>query len=364
MKKSKVIIPALGVLVLSTAASVTGTVAWFTANRTATITAGEFAVVNTNSNLEVVLSNGIGVTPAGDNKSVTTKTDYTLTDSSLDHTAVAHNVVVPDASRTTTESLVSHTNYSEGNFLRATNVYSAFAWDITFSITFPGAAVYNMGIFLDLSESYVHEVSHFADGHRFTSADAGTYFTNAKCTEGSVTKAANDVQSGAATLYKQVPDATGKGFRMAFLPKTVTGANDIAYAKVWAPNQASANTTFVSNPTLDAVLPAGTAYGTSTTKMTNGTGSTETLGASKVVICNNLNNSDPIPGEHTQSHSTSLTSNANYLAYIKLNAGATSSVTFTCLCWYEGTDPEIVAGATNFEQVVCGMKFCAVELTA
>ena len=38
MKKTKVIIPALGLLLLSTAASVTGTVAWFAANATVTAT--------------------------------------------------------------------------------------------------------------------------------------------------------------------------------------------------------------------------------------------------------------------------------------------------------------------------------------
>ena len=38
MKKSKIIAPALGVLVLSTAASITGTVAWFTANNSVSVT--------------------------------------------------------------------------------------------------------------------------------------------------------------------------------------------------------------------------------------------------------------------------------------------------------------------------------------
>lgn len=37
MKKSKIIIPALGILVLSTAASITGTVAWFSANSNVTV---------------------------------------------------------------------------------------------------------------------------------------------------------------------------------------------------------------------------------------------------------------------------------------------------------------------------------------
>ena len=54
MKKTKVIIPALGMLLLSTAASITGTVAWFSANQTVTAsgmnisatTGGAYLVVN------------------------------------------------------------------------------------------------------------------------------------------------------------------------------------------------------------------------------------------------------------------------------------------------------------------------------
>ena len=42
MKKSKIIVPALGLLLLSTAASVSGTVAWFTANRTYNTTISSF----------------------------------------------------------------------------------------------------------------------------------------------------------------------------------------------------------------------------------------------------------------------------------------------------------------------------------
>ena len=42
MKKSKIIVPALGLLLLSTAASVSGTVAWFTANSVTSITGMSF----------------------------------------------------------------------------------------------------------------------------------------------------------------------------------------------------------------------------------------------------------------------------------------------------------------------------------
>ena len=46
MKKSRIIVPALAMLTLSVAASVTGTVAWFSASRTKTLTANNLAVLN------------------------------------------------------------------------------------------------------------------------------------------------------------------------------------------------------------------------------------------------------------------------------------------------------------------------------
>ena len=59
MKKTKIIIPALGMLLLSTAASVTGTVAWFAANASVTATGmtikaksdSEFLVISKSSDL-------------------------------------------------------------------------------------------------------------------------------------------------------------------------------------------------------------------------------------------------------------------------------------------------------------------------
>jgi len=352
MKKSKILIPAFGVLILSTAASVTGTVAWFTASRTATITAGDFAVVNTNSNLELALSNGIGVNiPVAPSTAITAKSGYSLTDSSFDHTDTDFPVVVPNASRETVEKEVTLAEYSEANFLRSTGVYSAFAWDMTFSLTFAGGAVYDMGLFLDLSECYVHEAYKAIGGE----SGSGYY------TEASLETPAPGTLVAGTTYYKAAPDATGKGFRVAFIPKTVSGANDIGYTKVWAEHQTAAKSKFVDNPTIDAAIPAGTAYSTATTKKTNGTASAETLTGNKSLISSSANR-DTVPAEHEKTHAYCLANNANYLAFLKLNAGNTTSVTFTCLCWYEGTDENIVKEATDFEQVALAMKFAAVEL--
>ena len=53
MKKTKVIIPALGILLLSTAASVTGTVAWFSANSTVHATSMKVTALSSNLFLQI-----------------------------------------------------------------------------------------------------------------------------------------------------------------------------------------------------------------------------------------------------------------------------------------------------------------------
>ena len=52
MKKTKIIIPALGMLLLSTAASVSGTVAWFSMNASVTVT-GMTVTTKVSSNLQI-----------------------------------------------------------------------------------------------------------------------------------------------------------------------------------------------------------------------------------------------------------------------------------------------------------------------
>ena len=64
MKKTKIIIPALGLLLLSTAASVTGTVAWFAANATVTATGMTVSAKSDSVFLEIqgTEDNGFGST--------------------------------------------------------------------------------------------------------------------------------------------------------------------------------------------------------------------------------------------------------------------------------------------------------------
>lgn len=56
MKKSKILIPALGILVLSTAASITGTVAWFSVNNSVTVD-GMAVTTQVSGNLQIAKVN-------------------------------------------------------------------------------------------------------------------------------------------------------------------------------------------------------------------------------------------------------------------------------------------------------------------
>ncbi len=60
MKKSKIIAPAAAILVFSSAAAVTGTVAWFTANRLATVDMSSITAINPESGLLYELVAGAG----------------------------------------------------------------------------------------------------------------------------------------------------------------------------------------------------------------------------------------------------------------------------------------------------------------
>ena len=83
MKKSKVIIPAMGILCLSTAAAVTGTVAWFTASRVKNISMSNIKVYNPESSLVMSLEN-IANTTVNSSVDPATVTHSPLRDASVD----------------------------------------------------------------------------------------------------------------------------------------------------------------------------------------------------------------------------------------------------------------------------------------
>ena len=394
MKKSKVIIPALAVLVLSTAASVTGTVAWFTATRERTVTAGEFKVAKTGDNLEVVLGSGIGTSATPGNYAISLGSTI-LTDASFNHTVTTNNIINPNGKRNlvqTAPSLEAATN-DDRLVLRDTNTYSVATWTMSFSVSFGAVAGNDLGLFLDVAhaETYIREkfVAPDDDGdgggttHTFTESDAGTYYTNEACTEGSHTYSANESITAGTPLYKPAPDASGKGFRIAFVPTeiavdTTAGGTDthgtVGYAKVWAPHRTwsatdnSSEIKFVNKNASNTQL-SDDNYDHNTTKFYWNSSSyqaaTTTAGAAKesqkVLIDSSV--TAALPEENSVTEAGALSTYANYLGMFDSSDNTKATITFTCVAWYDGND----AGVQNdkdLETVVASMHFKVVDLKA
>ena len=202
MKKSKIIIPALGMLLLSTAASVSGTVAWFTTVSTATANITSFAVRKLGGDLSYTVAAGTGTekVDADDDHSAIqlTGTNPALCDASYNHTtgkvwkansnASAFSVIDAESGWT-----VSGTNQV---------TYYAVSWSYTFSYSFGG-----------------------------DSTAVNLYFDSPTS---SVTPTTLAAASGTQT------EQTYKGFRIAFVNEAASRS------VVWAENQANANCHYVT----------------------------------------------------------------------------------------------------------------------
>ena len=299
MKKSKIIIPALALIALSTVASVTGTVAWFTATRQVTVTAGEFAITKTSSNLSVVLGDG-AYTEATDNV-IEVDEDAILTHGSFNHTN--STFFVPDATATSVTGVSINDEDLTTKLVQSTtednkNIVTAVTWTMALSIKFADAGR-DMALFFNAPASTV--------------------------------KLADDATKN--------PEETGKAFRIAFVANGVTksgvdSTSSQVVTKVWAPHQAFNKSKYVANTN----NMNGTAY-------SSGTLIYENNGAS-------------VPNDESADLST-CQSNLLYLGYYEFAANATITLNFNVVAWFEGTDENITEESTVMESVIASMKFDA-----
>lgn len=151
MKKSKIILPAVALLTISTVAAASSTVAWFTANRTVKIEVSEVAVYNPESNLNVTLGavDNSGATVA--DKKVTMP-KY-MRDGSVD--AANGKVYKKDVVAGTYEALADKTYHTDtaliANENGQQNIYRATSWTMTFSMV--GAAADDYAVLIDMTDT-------------------------------------------------------------------------------------------------------------------------------------------------------------------------------------------------------------------
>lgn len=175
MKKSRIILPAVALLTISTVAAASSTVAWFSATREITINTNEVGVYNPESNLEIVLT---GVSEAGskvkDNDPKIIDLPSYLRDGSVDLNS--GKVYKKDLVATDTYNEV--TNFTSEKALindQETVIYRATSWKMTFSMK--DATPDSYAIFLNISNlatSFTHKaVSEKAEENVYKSLRLG-----------------------------------------------------------------------------------------------------------------------------------------------------------------------------------------------
>lgn len=238
MKKSKIIIPALGILLLSTAASISGTVAWFTASRTFSTSVSEFGVGSIDGELKAVVGAGVGTKVGANDYTILlatgdTPTASVLTDGSYDSSAAK---VYTDNAVTTEEGEGINTNdflvvgtdgtRTEANLKAGTkdskNYYYAVTW--TIKLTYEGSATSdNVHMLFDSAASSISAaggtVNDVGNGIRFNfevggaskinyaplrNADGVTNVASASTTEATEQLIAKDTKVAAAN---KLPDS-------------------------------------------------------------------------------------------------------------------------------------------------------------
>ena len=315
MKKSKIIIPALGMLLLSTAASVTGTVAWFTSMQTGQAQITSFAVTKTGGSLATEFVAGVGTELTGTSpnytgvalKGYSTTSDATddvmLTHGSYNH--ATNSAYIPDDSLTRFTPVAEPTSGNgyqwtvDGTESVAGKVYYAVSWTINFKYTYSS----------DHKDVYLY----FDGSISGTPAPSSTF-----------THATNTAGSGSENTYK--------GFRLAM----VNGSTRV----IWAPGTSTAgDEQYQSNTTAGDTK---SSYGATNAYDASGS----LIDAAGYAHCK----AGQLPNNPTQR--------ADYIGTFTF-ASATNNVatiSVKCVAWFEGNDSNVVDSA-SLDQVSATMGF-------
>lgn len=150
MKKSKIIVPAMGILCLSMAAAVTGTVAWFTASRVKSLTMSNIKVYNPESSLVMNVSSIVNTTVDSSGE-VPVVTHSPLRDASVNLAstpAVWGTNLADDGSVDSFRSIASP--YAAGT-IDTIDIFYATSFKVSFNLN--ATSGYNYELFFDSATS-------------------------------------------------------------------------------------------------------------------------------------------------------------------------------------------------------------------
>ena len=288
----------MATMLLAAAGSVGGTVAWFSAETLFDTTVSTFKVVRLDGDLSCDLTPGVGTAVGAQNNTVKVAENAELTHGSFDQaTGTVYNLAGSGfVSKGTVQAAggsVSGGDLIAGTYTTGTapstvthTVYNAVTWKMTFKYKLPVSAS--------------------------SSGTTNLYFDLGRS---SVTPSQYDTKTG------ELPD-TYTGFRIAFFrnESELTDQN-VSRTRIWAKHQTSANCKHVN--------------GTASSAITDYTAS-----------------ADLIDSTVTESIAGSASGSADKIyclgQFKGFNNESVSTIGFTCVAWFEGTDPGIVNAAKMY----------------
>lgn len=396
MKKSKVIVPAMALLLFSTAASITGTVAWFTSTRTFTTSVGNFSVVEAEGNLACEMAAGIGTTYDSETKTVSVQqesadpaarqvimTHGSICTKSGDNYGKAF-VVNPDTGNTyfdrgkekgTGDGWLYRENLAMINKTNATknvDVYIAVSWKMTFTYSFAGESK-PVAVYLDTHDSVFQGVDMAGDDYDFTRNDVNKNDADKGFRIGfyNAVYAAGDANAGSAVdnahdlvWGNNVPVTGTAADAIVAWDKDHTGGytsgdkvikDNVIYAATATVAEGAAWDAAKWKVSGDITLNAGKGCDASFVQSDS---ATDKYTASNYVYYNETYNR--VASDTEPSTFTAGTHDPRRVCV--LNA-AHPSVTITCAAWFEGTDPNVISG-NNLTCLSAKMTFYSRSLTA
>ena len=328
MKKSKIIVPALAMIGLSAVASVTGSVAWFTAQRTGRITTQQFVVTKIDGDLNIALTEGAGTNISG----TTVQIDSGAKSKDVSFDPKNHQLYNAVDNATSFVEVGGTNAYEHAKadhpYVLNGNIYYAFTWKVTISMNDTGYAGSGMNVFFDYR----------------------TY--NAEANIGSkMEKAFQDGETGKKEDGETDKDFnTSKGFRIAMISpsKTIIYAgleDDESELKAISVVAEAKNTyAYGTSPINSGYSYFGAdAYGLGSDAAADATAKTSYLPATD--------------GEADQDD------RADYLGTLTNTSASTRTMDVWCVAWYEGTDKNIVNGSA-MEKVASSIGFYSTSLAA
>lgn len=389
MKKSKVLIPAMALLLFSTAASITGTVAWFTSSRVFQMTAGDFEVAQLDGNLKVELAAGTGTSVAPSGKAISVNDGIKLTDSSVNTNGEVWRLNSEGGDDIYSSlGLDGKTADIDNWFVKElgpsnnkVKYYAAVSWTMTIKYDFASEKG-NMGVYLDLKDSQFEDKTSTAQqtanagkkgdskkGFRIMFIDNGN--TTNTTDDDVATVWGNHVPELTATTgytaYSETADSyavNDKVIHNGATYKCITAITPVSPAKVGTFDPAKWEATFESTlgvTNSDINLRYVQAANNDTVNATADYVVTDTTDESSAnwVKGNYISSVDPTTGTYTRL--SDGTENAGFYAeriatIAKPSSGNQGQTTVKCIAWFEGEDPNVVNN-TAMQVVGADMTF-------